>query len=292
MMTRIVRWALCGVLLAVSAHAATDFDRGKAADPMTDLQVTRNLPYEPAGDRHSLDVYVLRAAASKPRPVIVYIYGGAWVAGAKAQFAFVGAALARRGFVVVVPDYRIYPQAHWPMFLQDNAGAVRWARNHAAQFGGDPAKLVLMGHSAGASNALSLAVEPEWLHAVGMSPGDSKAVVCLSGAFNLMPLDDPAETAIFGPRTGYTDPINRIEAGTPPILLIIGNRDDTVDPHDSDAVAAKLREKGDAVELIHYRGLGHPDTQNALAARPGQPPGVIDAVLRFLAAHGAAPPQA
>jgi acetyl esterase/lipase len=152
------RWLLCSVLFIVCSHVESDADRNKAAEPMNDLAVTLDLAYEP-GDRHSLDVYVLRAAAN-PRPVIVYIYGGNWVAGAKADFAWVGATLARRGFVAVVPDYRIYPEAKWPMFLQDNAAAVRWARDHAASFGGDPAKLVVMGHSAGANNALSLATDP------------------------------------------------------------------------------------------------------------------------------------
>jgi acetyl esterase/lipase len=258
---------------------------------MNDLAVTRNLQYEP-GDRHSLDVYVLRAPARAARPVMVYLYGGAWAAGSKADFAWIGAALARRGFVAVVPDYRIYPEAKWPMFLEDNAAAVRWARDHAASFGGDPAELVLTGHSAGANNALSLATEPRWLAGVGMTPRDLKATIGLSGPYNLSPLDTASERAIFGPPTGYTDPINRIEGGSPPLLLIVGDRDDAADPHDSDAVAAKVREKGSVAEVIHYPSLGHSDTQNALATPPGRrPPGIIDAILHFLAAQSAAPPQ-
>ncbi len=290
MITQTVKWLLCSVLFMACSHYETDADRNRAAEPMTDLSVTRNVPYEP-GDRHSLDVYVLRAP-SKPRPVLVYIYGGAWAAGSKDQFAWVGAALARCGFVVVEPDYRIYPQAHWPMFLQDNAAAVRWARDHAAQFGGDPAKLVVMGHSAGANNALSLAVEPEWLKAVGMAPRDLTAVIGLSGPYNLSPLDTRQEIAIFGPPTGYTDPINRVDGGSPPMLLIVGDRDDAADPLDSDAVAAKVREKGSAAVAIHFATLGHSDTQNALSIAPGRPPGVIDAILTYLATLGAAPPHA
>ena len=290
MITQAVRWVLCSVFLVVCSHSRSDADMNKAAEPMNDLVVIRNLPYEPTGDRHSLDVYVLHGA-SKPRPVIVYLYGGDWAAGEKAEFAFVGAALARQGFVAVVPDYRIYPEARWPMFLQDNAAAVRWVRDHVAEFGGDPSKLVLMGHSAGANDALSLAVEPQWLGAVGMVPRDLKALVVLSGPFNLSPLDTRREIAIFGPPTGYADPIYRIHAGSPPMLLIIGNRDDAADPHDSDEVAAKVREKGGLAEVVHYSTLGHPDTQNALTETPGRPPGVIDAVLRFLAAQGVAPPK-
>jgi acetyl esterase/lipase len=285
-----VRWLVCSVLLFPCPHVESDMDRNKAAQPMTDLVVTRNLAYEP-GDRHSLDVYVLRATA-KPRPVIVYIYGGAWAAGSKEQYAWVGAALARRGFVAVVPDYRIYPQAHWPMFLQDNAAAVRWARDHAAQFGGDPSKLVLMGHSAGAHNVFSLAVEPQWLAGVGMTPRDITAVVGLSGVYSMLPLDGPREHAIFGSSTGYSEPIDHVDGPSPPMLMIIGDRDRDAEPSNSDDVAAKLHDKGGVAEVIHYPALGHSDTINALAQPSGQAPAIMDAIGRFLAAHGAAPPQA
>jgi acetyl esterase/lipase len=278
------------MLFMACSHVESDADRNKAAEPMTDLLVTRNLPYE-TGDRHSLDVYVLRAP-SKPRPVIVYFYGGGWAAGSKAEFAWVGAALARRGFVAVLPDYRIYPQAHWPMFLQDNAAAVRWTRDHAASFGGDQSKLVLMGHSSGAHNAFSLAVEPQWLGAVGMTPHEITAVVGLSGVYSMLPLDGPREHAIFGSQTGYTEPIDHVDGPSPPMLLIIGDRDRAAEPSNSDDVAAKLRKEGGVAEVIHYPSLGHPDTQDALALPPGHPPGIIDAILRFLAAHGAGAPQA
>lgn len=291
MITQMARWILCSVLLMACPTGGSDYDMNKAAGPMNDLVVTRNLRYEPTGNRHCLDVYVLRAAAPKLRPVIVYLYGGDWAAGKKAEFAFVGAALARRGFVTVVPDYRIYPEAHWPMFLQDNAAAVRWARDHAASFGGDPSKLVLMGHSSGAHNAFSLAVEPKWLNAVGMAPRDLKAIVGLSGVYSMLPLDGPREHAIFGSRTGYTEPIDHVDGTAPPMLLIIGDRDRVAEPSNSDEVAVKLRKNGDLAEVIHYPNLGHSDTQNALVASPGQPPRIIDAILRFLASQGAEPPQ-
>jgi acetyl esterase/lipase len=285
--TQTVKAIICGVLMVVCSHP--DKDMNKAAGPLTDLMVTRNLPYEP-GDRHSLDVYVLRAP-SKPRPVIVYIYGGAWAAGSKEQFGWVGVALARRGFVAIEPDYRVYPEARWPMFLQDNAAAVRWARDHAASFDGDPSRLVLMGHSSGAHNVFSLMVEPRWLAAVGMAPSDFKAMIGLSGVYSMFPLDGPRENAIFSPKTGYTEPIDHVDGRAPPMLLIIGDRDRAAEPSNSDDVAAKVHEKGGIAEVIHYPSLGHSDTQDALAAPPGHAPRIIDAILRFLASHGAAPPQ-
>ena len=287
--TQTVRWLICGILLIVCSHGENDIDRNKAAEPMDDLKVARDLHYAP-GDRHSLDIYVSRTAV-KPRPVIVYVYGGGWAAGSKAEFAWVGAALARQGFVAVVPDYRIYPQARWPMFLEDNARAVRWAWDHAASFGGDPAKLILMGHSSGAHNVFSLAVEPQWLRGVGMTPRDITAVVGLSGVYGMLPLDGPREHAIFGPQTGYTEPVDHVDGPSPPMLLIIGDRDRTAEPSNSDDVAARLREKGGVAEVIHFPSLGHSETQDALALPSGRPPEIIDAIMRFLAAHGAGPPK-
>lgn len=284
---QLARWLLCGVIASFCAHGETDQDRNRAAEPMTDLTVLHDISYEP-GNRHQLDLYVSRASAP-PRPVVVYIYGGAWADGSKADFAWIGAAFARLGFLAIIPDYRVYPEAHWPMFLEDNAAALRWARDHAAEFGGDPAKLVLMGHSAGANNVLSLAVDPRWLASVGLTQKDLSAVIGLSGPYNLSPLDSAREREIFGPKTGYADPIHFIRGGSPPLLLIIGGQDDAADPRDSDAVADKVRATGREAEVIHYPPLGHSDTQNALAFSPERPPHLLAAILRFLAQHGIRP---
>ena len=137
---------MCGVVI-VCAHVETDADRNRAAEPVTGLVVPWDIAREP-GHRHSLDGHILRAAAAKPRPVIVYLYGGSWSAGAQAQFVWVGAALARWGFVAVVPERRICRQTRWPMFLQDNTAALRWVRDQAAQFGGDLSEASMLASSA------------------------------------------------------------------------------------------------------------------------------------------------
>jgi acetyl esterase/lipase len=93
-----------------------------AATTAPSVAVTRDVAYAP-GERHTLDVYAMPGGAA--RPVVVFIYGGSWDSGAKKDYAFVGEALAKHGYVAVVPDYRLYPQVRWPGFLQDNALAVR-----------------------------------------------------------------------------------------------------------------------------------------------------------------------
>ncbi len=116
------------------------------------VEVVRDIRYK-EGPRGLLDVYVPRGAFSlsgRDRfpgpgglPVVVFFYGGGWESGARRDYRFVAVALAKRGFVVVVPDYRVFPQVRYPDFLVDGAKAVRWARRHAEEFGGNPAQLFL-----------------------------------------------------------------------------------------------------------------------------------------------------
>ena len=92
------------------------------------------------------------------------------------MYRFVGTALAARGFVVAIPDYRVYPEVRFPGFLEDGARAMRWVRDNIAEYGGDPARIVVAGHSAGAHIAAMLAIDQPWLRAEGMDQRDPSAV--------------------------------------------------------------------------------------------------------------------
>lgn len=266
-------------------------DRNLAAQPMDDLLQTQNIAYAP-GDRHGLDIY-RPADAEDARPVIIYLYGGAWTGGSKAQHAWVGAGLARQGYVAVVADYRLYPQVVWPAFLRDNALAVAWVKNNIADFGGDPDNIVLMGHSSGAFNAVSLALESQWLEEVGMSAArDLKAVVSISGVFNMLPLTGASENAIFAPETGYEELRQHVTGNGPPLLFIVGSEDRIAGPIDSELTAGQVVERGGVAELLAYSGLRHDDTQAAIGNAPDAPDVTIRADLaRFLASQGVPVPR-
>ncbi|MGN6209278.1 alpha/beta hydrolase [Asticcacaulis sp.] len=253
--------------------------------PVDDLLITRDIAYA-SGERHALDIYAPRAAG-KARPVVVFIYGGTWISGAKADYAWVGIALARQGYVAVVADYRIYPNGAWPGFIEDNAAAVRWAFDHAADYSGDPSKLILMGHSAGAFNAASLAIDRRWLGKVGMDPQrDLKAVIGLSGPYEFMP-DTSELKVMFGPKRQWDDihPITHVDGRSPPMLLITGDRDEAIGTSESKRLATRLREKGVKVTWLNYPLLNHNGSVQALAPPKGEPSQVMTDINNFIAAH-------
>jgi acetyl esterase/lipase len=197
-------------------------------------------------------------------PVIVFFYGGSWSSGDKGGYGFVGRALAAQGFLVAVPDYRLVPQVRFPGFVEDGAAAVKWVRANAARYGGDPDRLVLAGHSAGAYNAAMLALDPQWL---GADRAAVKGFAGIAGPYDFLPLTDPAAAAAFrhAPDPKATQPINFAGAGDPPALLLVAREDRLVFPRNSINLAAKLKEAGVPAEVRTYDNIGHVGILTAIA---------------------------
>lgn len=239
--------------------------------------------------RQKLDVYMPGAASASPtgshgRPVVVFFYGGSWQSGSRDSYLFVGAALASRGFVAVVPDYRTWPETAFPGFIDDAAAAVRWARDHAAEFGGDPSRIFLMGHSAGAHIVMLLATDNRYLAAQQMSKHDLSGVIGLAGPYDFLPLKDATLEEIFPPELrAASQPINFVSGDEPPAFLAAGERDTTVDPGNTDRFAAKLRAAGDTVEVKHYPRIGHALLVGAIAAPLRGFAPVLDDTSAFIA---------
>ena len=240
------------------------------------------------GPRHKLDVYVPGAAAN-PAPVVVFFYGGGWTTGSREWYRFVGSALVSRGLLVVIPDYRLYPQVRFPAFMDDAAEAVAWARSNAARWGGDPHRLFLMGHSAGAQIATLLALDPGYLTAVGLSPSEICGVIGLAGPYDFLPLATENLKAIFGkvPDLARTQPINFITAHAPPMLLLAGLWDTSVDPSNTSRLAARLRSFGVPATVRMYYGLTHTALIESETAQFAFISPVREDTLNFIAAHGA-----
>jgi acetyl esterase/lipase len=210
------------------------------------------------------DVYQPRKT-SGPVPVIVFWYGGGWTEGDKDEYRFVGAALAGLGYVAVVPDYRLYPEAKFPVFLDDAAAAVAWVQTHAAQFGGDPHRIVLMGHSAGAHMAAMLALNSTYLRRAGVDTHNVVGLIGLSGPYELAPNTPVLNTIFAAPYTPHDwQVLPYVTPEAPPALLIHGGADQFVWVSNSVHLADALRASRVPVELAIYPDRGHAATVAAL----------------------------
>ncbi len=248
---------------------------------------TSALPYGP-DPRQVLDVYrpqPLRADA----PVIVFFYGGSWQDGSRDSYLFVGEALAAQGFVVIIPDYRVYPQVKFPVFVEDGARAVRWSLDHAADYGGDARHVFLAGHSAGAHIAMLLGLDRHYLADAGVDASRIAGLIGMAGPYDFLPLTDPALQRLFGPPESLarTQPINFVAAGEPPVLLQYGEDDHTVSPTNSQHLAARLAQFGDRVELIGYPGYGHLGLIARIATPLKSDSQVLPDLVRFIHAQSA-----
>lgn len=243
-------------------------------------KIAEGLPYGDH-DRHVLDIYAPVDAGEGQRPVVVFFYGGSWNSGTREGYHFAGRALAAQGFITVVPDYRLVPEVHFPGFVEDGADAVEWVRGNIAAHGGDPDRLVLMGHSAGAHIAAMLANDPQWL---GADHDAVLGLVGLAGPYDFAPFDTEAAIEAFArwPRVEETQPVTHASESSPPALLLTGADDTIVKPRNSAALSTALEAAGIQAEMVSYSGVDHIDILIALS-RPlrGRAP-VLEETVSFV----------
>lgn len=236
--------------------------------------------------RHVLDIYP--AAKDGPSPVIVFFYGGGWEDGDRSDYLFVGQALAERGFTTVIPDYRVFPEVRFPGFLEDAAEAMRWVVDHIAEFGGDPRRVIAMGHSAGAHIAAMLAFDRKWLLRLGLDASvDLRAMIGLAGPYDFLPLHSSTLKEIFGPeiRLAGTQPINFVDAFAPPAFLATGKNDRTVEAGNSIRLTERIRCVGGESETKLYDRVNHRTLIGAFARPLRFLTPVLDDVVGFALKH-------
>ena len=264
--------ALVSALVALAACSASDL--ANIATSRSGYETVETVRYG-SDPRQAFDLY--RPAAPRAgAPTVAFFYGGNWSSGARGDYRFVAQALASEGFPVAVVDYRLYPQVVFPAFVEDGARAV------AALAERSPGGIALMGHSAGAQIAALLAYDERYLARAGLRRCRIRGFVGLSGPYDFLPLTQPRFKAVFPERTrAASQPIAFVGAGEPRALLATGTDDTTVEPRNSEAMAAALRKVGVPVALEFYGGLDHIDTIAAFAGPfRGRP--VLPDTLAFL----------
>ncbi|MEO6226720.1 MAG: alpha/beta hydrolase [Thermomonas sp.] len=229
----------------------------------------------------SMDVYRPTSVLAKRAPVIVFFYGGSWKRGSRDQYKFVGQRLAENGVLTVVVDYRTYPKAMFPAFMDDAARAVRRVQDGAARWGGDPNKLFIAGHSAGAQIAALLATDPRYLARHGMKPSGLAGVIGLSGPYDFNVTGDLID--VFGPESQWplAQAVNFVDGDEPPFLLIHGKSDRVVEYADSVELAERLRQHGVPATLDLLPDAGHITTLAGLYD-PKRVPAVLKDMLAFI----------
>ncbi|MFC0338007.1 Acetyl esterase/lipase [Kushneria avicenniae] len=229
-----------------------------ALTPAGRTQTVESIAYGESS-RQQLDIYQPEGAEGRA-PVVVFFYGGTWREGERGDYRFVGRALASRGIVTVVADYRLYPEVRYPGFVEDSAQALAWSYRHIARYGGDPHRLFVMGHSAGAYNAAMVALDSRWLAAQSLSPDILSGWIGLAGPYDFLPITNADARPVFDwPNTSRdTQPIEHVSDRSPPALLLASHRDTTVNPERNTAgMARALRAHGVAVTEDYLDHTSH-----------------------------------
>jgi acetyl esterase/lipase len=244
-------------------------------------QVADALPF----GKHGQTLNVWRNGGAKNAPVLIFYYGGGWVKGSADDYGWAARAYASKGFVVVLPDYRKVPQVRFPGFVQDAADAVKWTKDNIAKYGGDPNRIAIAGHSAGAHSVAMLTLDPQWLAAAG-APGAVKAAVGLSGPYDFYPFTGRAVAAMGRwPKPAETQPLTFARKDAPPMMLVTGTADTTVRPKNARNLFKALKAVGADVVEKEYPGLGHEDIAMALSLPFRGKATVLDDSAAFLMTH-------
>ena len=281
---------MVGLALGLGGCANTAITVLNAVIPNDGYTLTADIPYG-ADPRQHLDVYSPKQGAG-PRPVVLFFYGGSWKSGAKKQYRFLGEALTSKGYVAVIADYRVYPAVKFPAFEDDAARALKWVQNHAAEYGGDTAKLFVMGHSAGANIAALAVLDPTYAKAAGAT-GRVRGFIGLAGPYAFRPEQTESVRDVFL-GTGDLErarPITFVAAQhpPPPMFLAHGRDDTTVYPQNTEQMTAAARAAGGTVRDVFYDKIGHVGLMAAFA-KPfrGRAP-VLNDVSAFIDATVKAP---
>ena len=242
-----------------------------------------------ADERQRMDVYLPKPAV-QGAPMVVFFYGGSWSSGDRADYKFVGEALAASGTVTVVADYRLSPAVRYPVFLQDSAEAVKHASRNADAWGVSPERIFLMGHSAGAYNAAMLALDPRWLPGAGVRRAQIAGWIGLAGPYDFLPIAVPeVQEAFEWPNTpANSQPLfyaRQTDAAAPQrVLLLAAREDEVVNPQrNTVALSRALSERGEAVQTELFARVGHATLIGAMAAPLRGLAPVLETVRQFIA---------
>jgi acetyl esterase/lipase len=280
------RRTLAGVM-ALLLSACKPATLLNAVIPTRQLQRFDNIAYGNT-PRQRLDIYRPLVMPTAALPVVVFFYGGSWDSGNKEDYLFVAEALTSHGYVVVIADYRIYPEVKFPGLMEDPARVFAWVKQHIAEYQGNPDKVFLMGHSAGAQLATMLALNADYLAAVHLQRAQVAGVIGLAGPYDFLPLTSARLKAIFAPADleWTSQPIRFVDGHNPPMLLLVGLRDRVVWPRNTFNLASAIKAHGGPVQVLDYAGYDHVDMVAKLAKPLRGQSTLLTDIVQWMQQHG------
>ena len=222
-----------------------------------EVTVKTDIAYGTDKERNILDVYIPKGV--KKAPVVIFVHGGAWVFGNKSVFSGPGKMLAEQGIVTVSTNYRLSPKVKHPEHIKDIAKAFAWTVDHVAEYGGDPGKICLTGHSAGGHLVALLATDESYLKAEKKSFADIRGVAPISGVFTI-----DARAKFFKDIFGEDEevcrggsPIHNIGKNHPQFLILHADKDMAGLSAQAEAFHAAMKKEKNATEILQLKDRTH-----------------------------------
>jgi len=228
--------------------------------PLPGIKVEKDINFG-EDERLKLDVYYSEENSKNKKPVVIFVHGGSWKSNNKDQFRFIGKNLARRGYIAVLPNYRLVPEHRYPAQIKDVAKAFKWTENNIDIYGGNKDNIILSGHSAGGHLAALIGYSDYWQKEYDISKEKINSLVLLAGVYKFPDDYEKGADVVkdFVPREYWEEaqPVSHLDPSDPPTFIIQGLEDKTVSPEQADYLAKSLEQKGIKHKSILKDDLNH-----------------------------------
>jgi len=228
------------------------------AEPLQDLDIYYPKPLAQAMKTNT--------TIKQEYPMVVFVHGGSWESGNKEEYAFVGQSLAQAGYVTAVINYRKAPEHVYPDYVEDTAQAIAWSYKNAKRFHANPERFAVVGHSAGAFNAVAAIANEDFLKPYGIKPTDISAVIGIAGPYSYDFRKFSSVTAFAADATpDEVMPDRQIKGAQPPYLLLTAERDKVVYATNTIKMTQALKAAGVTVQTSEIKGASHATSIGAMA---------------------------
>ena len=228
------------------------------AEPLQDLDIYYPKPLAQAMKTNT--------TIKQEYPMVVFVHGGSWESGSKEEYAFVGQSLAQAVYVTAVINYRKAPEHVYPDYVEDTAQAIAWSYNNAKRFHANPERFAVVGHSAGAFNAVAAIANEDFLKPYGIKPTDISAVIGIAGPYSYDFRKFSSVTAFAADATpDEVMPDRQIKGAQPPYLLLTAEKDKVVYATNTIKMTQALKAAGVTVQTSEIKGASHATSIGAMA---------------------------